>query len=430
MRITFLFLALILLKPAYSQYVTDTYYQGGELRYEDHVYKDGIKTVKFHPVGSNMGFPIIKLFTGETLELSFDDLFEDYVDYSYTVVHCNADWTPSGLLKQEYISNFQEYFLQNFEYSVNALIPYTNYRLTIPNENMRLTKSGNYVLIIYDSNNPDDLLITRRFMVYEDRVNVGGEVKRATQVELMNTHQEVDFVINHSGYNIPNPFTDLKVTLMQNQRWDNAITQLKPQFLQNSQLLYQYDRENNFPGINEFRFFDIKNLQSLTINVRKIDRDSVYTAYLAEESNREIGKYVVYFDINGQFVVRRLDADNSEFQSDYAYVDFLLSYPAPLETGDVYIFGKFTDWKLLPEYRMKYDYKRGAYRLRALLKQGYYNFMYATKQDGEQSINLSKIEGSHWETENEYQILVYHREVGQRFDKLVGYGQLSSEDLY
>ena len=277
----------------------NNYYEEDRLRYEDFIYQPGIKTVQFHPAGDDLAMPVIKLFSGEQLLLSFDDLYEDYAEYSYTIIHCNADWTPSNLLQSEYLSNFQDYYLSEYEYSINALIPYTNYRLTIPNSNMRFTKSGNYLLKIYRDNDPDKLVITRRFMVYEDRVTIGAQVRRATQVENKNTHQEIDFTINHTNYTIQNPFQDLNVVLMQDQRWDNPITTLKPQFVQNTQLIYQYDDINTFHGINEFRWFDIKNLQVLTQNVRKIDRDSVYTAYLATDEPRTISRYTVYFDING-----------------------------------------------------------------------------------------------------------------------------------
>ena len=413
-----------------AQYAIDEYYQQGDVKYEDHIYKAGIRTVKFHPIGDEMGMPLLPLRGGDQLVLSFDDLYADFMNLSYTIIHCNADWTPSGLLQQEYLTSFQDVYIQNYEYSVNAFFAYTNYMLTLPNENVGFKISGNYIIKVYANDDKEDLLLTRRFMVYEDRVSVGGTVHRATLVEYRDDRQEIDFFISHGEYPIPNPFRDLKVYLMQNQRWDNPITDLKPQFLQNQKLVYQYDRENTFDGNSEYRFFDLKNMRTLTQNVRKVDLDSVFTAYLKVDESRAIENYSVIPDINGQYIVRRLDATNSNYEADYVYVDFMLEYPAPLEKGDVYLFGKFTDWKLLREYKMKYDYARNAYRARVLLKQGYYNYMYATYDKETRSADLSEIEGSHWETENTYQILVYHREVGARYDRLVGFTELSSEDLY
>lgn len=407
----------------------DSYYSQKEFRFEDDVYQDGIKTVRFYPSNDNLGLPLIKLLSEERLILSFDDLYEDYVNYSYTVIHCNADWQPSGLMKVDYLNNFQDYYINDYDYSLNALVPYTNYKLTIPNSNLQFTKSGNYILKVYRDENEDELVITRRFMVYESIVSASGRVKRATQVNDMKTKQEIDFNINHSGYVIQQPFRDLKVVLMQNQQWGSAISTLKPQFIQNSQLLYQYDDINTFKGLNEFRFFDIKNLQVLTQNVRRINRDSLYRVYLAAEKPRIISNYTVYFDINGQNVIRRLDASDSDLEGDYADVNFMLEYPEPIESGDLYVYGKFSDWKLDPKYKLNYDYGRNAYIGNFLMKQGYYNYMYAIQNDNG-SIDIETIEGSHWETENDYQLLIYNREVGSRYDRLIGYGQLSSDDLY
>ena len=172
-----------------------------------------------------------------------------------------------------------------------------------------------------------------------------------------------------------------------------------------------------------------KNLQALSQNVRRVNQDSLYHAFIRAEAPRLISKYAVQFDINGQYVVRRLDAGDSDLEADYVDVNFLLKHPEPYREGDVYIFGKFSDWQLLPEYKLKYDYARGAYLGNFRLKQGFYNYSYALAMDSGK-INLETVEGSHWETENDYQILIYNREVGSRYDRLIGIGELSSEDLY
>ena len=428
----FIFLLLLVLNSSIlsAQYAIDTYYQNRDLVFEDHVYQAGIKTVKLHPLGNPLGPPIIALNSGQRLILSFDDLYEDFVNYSYTVYHCDADWKQSGLMNTDYLGNFSEDYIQDFEYSLNALIPYTHYSLTLPNQQMQLKKSGNYLLVVFRNDDVNDVVLSRRFMVYEELVNVGATIRRATNVDKMNTHQEIDFTISHPNYVIQNPFRDLKVHLMQNLRWDNAITTLKPRFLQNSQLVYQYDDENTFHGLNEFRFFDIKNLQTLTQNVRNITRDSLFTVYLKLDESRAISEYAVWFDINGRFQVRRLDAGNSETEADYAVVDFILEAPAPYAQGDVYIFGQLSDWKLRPEFKMKYDETRKAYRAQALLKQGYYNYYYAMYNSSEQKVIPDAIEGSHWEAENIYQILIYNREIGSRYDRLIGFDSFSSEELY
>lgn len=429
MQVKFYFLILFSVLNICLSAQNDPYYEEPQMRYDDFVYQEGITAVRFNPQSDRLALPVIKLYSGDRLELSFDDLFEDFANYNYTVIHCDADWQPSGLMKSDYLQNFQDYYITTYEYSLNTFVPYTNYKLTLPNADLNFSKSGNYILKVYRDDDEEQLVLTRKFMVYEPLVSASGKVKRATKVEKMITHQEIDFVINHAGYQIQEPFRDLKVVILQNQRWDNALTTLKPQFVQNGQLTYNYDDENTFEGLNEFRTFDTKNLRTLSQNIRRITQDSIFHAYLLTEAPRMLSKYSVLFDINGQFVIRRLDATDSDLESDYVDVHFLLKYPEPITNGDLYIFGKFSDWKLLPQYKLKYNYARGAYLGNFMLKQGYYNYTYAVQQDNGKT-NIDLIEGSHWETENQYQILIYNREVGSRYDRLIGMNELSSEDLY
>lgn len=413
-----------------GQNTHDNYYYYGSLKYEDHVYQPGIRTVQLHPAGQDLELPIIALNSGESLELSFDDLYEEFVNYTYTVYHCNADWSPSDLLRNDYLASFSEDYIQEFEYSANTLVPYTHYRLIFPNANLRLTKSGNYLLVVYRDDNPDNVVLSKRFMVYEDLVNVAAEVKRATKVQKINSHQEIDFTIFHSRHPIPNPYRDLQVVLMQNQRWDHSLRDLKPQFVQNEALVYQYDDENTFEGLNEFRFFDTKTLLALTQNVRRIDRDSLFRVYLKTDQERAIENYSVLFDINGMYRIRRQDMPNSAVNADYAVVDFILEDPSGSASKERWVFGRLSDWKLRDEFKMTWDENRNSYRLKVLLKQGYYNFLYAGYDVVEDAIDISSIEGSHWQTENHYQILVYNRDLGTRYDRLIGFGRFSSEALF
>jgi hypothetical protein len=421
-------LSILATTLAFAQNQSKAYFNGGPLVYEDHVYQEGILSVRLTPTGNDLALPLIALNSGQQLQLSFDDLYDEFTDMSYTIYHCNADWTPSDLMRNDFLSNLGDEYIQDFQYSLNTFIPYTNYQLKFPNQQMRLTKSGNYLLVVYRNGNKSDLVLSRRFMVYEEIVKVGALVKRATRVEKMQSHQEVDFEINHSGYAIPNPFTDLTVVVMQNQRWDNSIDNLKPQFIQNAKLIYQYDDENTFSGGAEFRFFDLKNLFSLSLNVRQITQDSLFTAYLKQDISRGIENYSFINDVNGQLRVRRLDAPNSDSEADYTLVDFYLDYPQEI-ASKVYIFGELSDWKLLPTFEMYYDAARKAYRTQILLKQGFYNFGYAVDDYTKVGADLGFFEGNHWQTSNQYQILVYHREIGSRYDRLVGFAEISSDNL-
>jgi len=398
------------------------YFEPKTLQLADKVYEKNIKTVTLKPYSDPYGLPIIRLNSVDALRLDFDALGFTNKNYGYTVIHCTHDWQPSDLIKAEYINGMHDYYMQDFEFSINTYVPYTHYRLSVPNQNMQLTKSGNYVLIIYQNDDKNDIVLTRRFMLYEERVNVGGNVVRATNLEERDTHQQLNFIISHGGYQIPNPFIDLNVTVMQNGRWDNALTGLKPKFMRNDQLDYNFEGENSFSGGNEFRNFDTKQLTELTMNIRKTVLDTIYTAFLIPEAPRTASRYSFFDDINGRFVVRRLNSSNPDAEADYAWIDFFLSTDKYTE-GNVYVFGQLSDWRVNPKFMLRYDEQTHAYRGQILLKQGYYNYQYVVLPDNSRIADETLIEGSHWETTNEYSILVYHREIGIRYDRLVGLTQ-------
>lgn len=394
--------------------------------YENRIYSPSVRTVLFHPVGNETGFPAIRLRSNDRLMIRFDDMDEGVKNYQYTFVHCNADWTPSRLSKNEYLSGMTDNFIQNYEFSFNTFFPYTHFYLSFPNQNVGFKISGNYLLIIYEDN-INKPVITRRFIVYEEITNAGIEVRRPTVVQLNNTHQEVDVFLSHPGYVIPDPYQDLHLTILQNQRWDNAITHLKPVFVQAGRVIYNFDNgENTFPGGNEFRVFDMKNLQVLGIGMMKTElNENNWNVYLFRESPRNRDRYVFWQDINGQMVIRRQNSNNSHIEADYAWVDFQLLVQEPFAEGNVYVWGQLSDWQLLPDFVMNYDYDARAYKAKIFLKQGYYNYLYAL-QNFSGIADPGPIEGNFWETENEYTVIFYHREIGIRYDRIIGFARLSS----
>jgi len=404
------------------------YFEPKTLQLADKVYEKNIKTVTLKPFLDPYGFPIIRLNSAEKLRLDFDALGLYNKNYAYTLIHCTNDWQPSDLLKAEYLNGLHEYYMQDFEFSINTYVPYTHYWLTIPNQNVSLTKSGNYVLVVYQNDDKSDIVLTRRFMVYEEKVNIGGSVVRATNLDERDSHQQLNFMISHSGYAIPNPFLDLNVTVVQNGRWDNALMGLKPKFMRNDQLDYNFEGENSFNGGNEFRNFDTKQLTELTINLRKTVLDTNYTAFLVPEIARNATRYSFLEDINGRFVVRRLNSSAPEYEADYAWVDFFLSSDKYTE-GNVYVFGQLSDWRINPNFMLRYDEQTRAYRGQILLKQGYYNYQYVVLPDNSRVADATIIEGNHWETSNEYSILVYHQEIGIRYDRLIGIIQFFDSPL-
>lgn len=407
------------------------YYKSNYLRYENFAYQPGIKSVLLTLKTDELQPPIIRLNSDDQLLLRFDDLSAEFKNLSYTFIHCNADWQPSILSETEYMQGFTENFITDYTFSLNTLQKFIHYQVEFPNSNSQLTKSGNYIIFVYQDNNKEKPVLTRRFILYEDKVQITPRVKRPTLTPYRNYKQEIDFTINHSGYPLINPYSDLKVVLMQNFRWDNAITNLKPLFIKGEELIYDYEEENLFPGNNEFRNFDIKSLRFQTERINYyVLSDTANHAYLLTDEKRSYSRYSTIRDINGNYVVRVQEGADNNRDADYVWVHFRLSMPLPLTTGSLYVFGALTDWTFKEEAKLKYDERTETYYTSLYLKQGYYNYVYTFLEDGKTTSDDATIEGMHFETENDYGILVYHRPPGRYFDEVIAFIRFNSMNTF
>jgi hypothetical protein len=417
--------------PTLKDTSADDYYGSAAMRYEDYVYRSYIKSIQLHDISFELSQPILNLDSQEQLLLSFDDLQADLKNYSYTVIHCNANWEPSDLMSAEYIDGFADNNINNFNYSLNTLQKYTHYDVVFPNSTMRITKSGNYLLKVYDSGDPESVIITKRFFVYQNKVMVTARVSGASIIADRNYKQEIDFTINHTGYNILNPYADLKVVITQNNRWDNAKKGLKPLFVKDQELVYDYDEDNVFTGGNEFRFFDIKSIRYLSERVFKANIDSMGNQItLYNDEKRTFKRYYSQSDINGKYIIKTQEGKDSNREADYCYVKFFLPNEEMFMNGNLYVFGTFNNWACNKENLMKYNPTRFGYECTLYLKQGYYNYEYAFLKDGSLEADNTVIEGMHFETENDYTIYIYHKQQGTFYDQLIGVKRLNSMKDY
>ena len=395
---------------------------------EQFIYMDYIRSVKFYTEGLFLSYPIIELGGAGRVTLAFDDIDGDTKDYFYKVVHCDRDWKPSQLAELEYVEGYTEERLQNFQFSFKTLWPYTHYELTLPNRDTRFTKSGNYLLFIYDDTYDRQLVLTRRFVVVDPKVTIAPRVLRASQVSKFRTHQEIDFVVNHEQFKIQNPMLEVRATVLQNGRWDNAITDVPPKFIRSNSLLFDHQDLVVFPGGKEFRFLDLRSFRLVSYNIYSVERtDDGFVVQLKYDEPRSGQSYTTFNDLDGNFVIETTDQPDNQLSAEYADVVFYLKKPQPYYGEEVYLFGGLTDWTILPEYRMEYDENLGAYVGQALLKQGYYDYGYATlplpandKKDKKPQPDLTEIEGTWHETENQYTILIYYRPFGSRYDQVIG----------
>lgn len=406
------------------------YFNENFIRYEDFIYKNNIKTVMLHKEGFELSSPIIELNGSDKLQLSFDDLDAGVKNYYYTFIHCNADWQPSELISNQYIYGFAEDKITDYQFSFNTIQKYTHYNLIFPNESIKPTLSGNYILKVFADYDQNNIVFTKRFMVLDAKVSIDANVHQATQVSERNIKHEVDFTIYHSQYPIQNPHEEITAIIRQNEKWDNALFKLKPLFIKEQELVYDYEQGNTFLAGNEFRSFDTRSLRFQTERVRKIEFDSTHHVLLLTDEARTFGRYSAEADINGRYYIDVQEGRNKDIEADYAYVHFKLSYEAPIIDGNLYIFGALTNWSLKEEAKLKYNYEKMLYETALFLKQGYYNYKYVYVKDGSAVSDENLIEGSRYETENDYSIYIYHRAVGKRYDQLIGIKQLNSIKIY
>ena len=328
----------------------------------------------------------------------------------------------------EYLDGFAGERIDNFEFSFKTILNFTNYSLVLPNEDLTWTKSGNYLLHIFDEDGSP--VITRRFMVVEPIVRVTPKIVVPNRVSKSRTHHEIDFLVDHERLEIRNPRVEVSATILQNGRWDNAIINVPPMFTKINQLVFDHQDKVIFPAGKEFRYLDLRSLRFRTENISLIERDANgYRVVLYKDQDRKRESFFSREDLNGSFVIENSDQNNNKFNlnSDYAEILFSLATP-PFIDQEVYIFGGFSDWELRDEYRMVYNNAVNAYVGIAKLKQGFYDYAYALKSttDEKAKADMSETEGNWYETDNNYTILIYYRPFGSRYDQIIGTSTFSS----
>ncbi|OAD45853.1 type IX secretion system plug protein [Polaribacter atrinae] len=380
-------------------------------------FSQNIKSIQLRPLQENNFSAIVPL--GTVLELSFDDLDADSKDYQYKIEHMTHDWKPSRMSSSQYINGFDQNTIIEVTNSFNTLQSYSHHSVEIPNVNTVITKSGNYLLSVL--NNYDELVFTRRFVLYENATTVGVSVERSRNTKTLNTQQTVQFSINHPNITINNPSQEINVVILKNNNWNEKITDLQPTFFKPNQLLYTYTNKTNFWGGNEFLYFDNKIIRNNSLNVVKVIKEDVFHHYLYPYTYNEFSEYKYNPDINGQFVVRTIEADDSRTEADYAMMHFSILADEPIANKDLYVYGAFNDFNITEENRMQYHPEEKYYTGSILLKQGFYNYTFATlNADGK--VNTNDILGSHYETENEYTVIVYYKPFGSFYERVIGIG--------
>lgn len=384
-----------------------------------------IKTVSFVQNGQN-AIPMFRL--GDSFQFMFDDLYGNEANYFYTLTHCDYDWKPSQLAKAEYINGFDDQRIQDYTNSLTTLQLYSHYRLSFPNRFTQFRVSGNYIIKIL--NDDKEVVFSKKFILYEELVSVPMQVRRPRTLSVTNQKHNLDFAIKSATINFQSPLKNVKVLLMQNGKFDNAITNIVPQYTIGNDLIYKYDTETQFWAGNEYLFFENKDIRAANNSIARIDsKGGIYNAYLYRSEARANMPYTYYPDINGNFIVKNIGAQNSEIEADYAWVFFSLSAPSYYGKKPIYVNGMFNNFAISEENKMEYNAEKGVYEKAIMIKQGFTNYQYVIADSNGVVDEENALDGNFIQTENNYFALVYYRENNQRYDRIIGKGIANSIDI-
>ena len=398
----------------------------------DAVYSPKIKTALLYRTGNQLTPPIIPLGAVGALELHFDDLDANVKSYSYTYQLCNADWTPAILSQFDYITGFSQQRISTYRVSSVAFTRYTHYQATLPDRNCIPSRSGNYILKVFLNGDTSKLIITKRFMVVNERSVISAQVQQPFNGQIFRTHQKIQFKVTlNESVNVVNQFQQINVMILQNYRWDNAVSNIRPSFFSRNVLDYNTENDAVFAAGKEWRWLDLRSFRFQSDRIDHVKYGNNYTeVWVKPDANRSSQRFNFFKDNNGMFTIETTESVNPWWQADYATVNFTFvpGNNAPFPDKDVYIVGQLTGYNLNDSAKMVFNTEKGAYERALFLKTGYYDYCYATidKQDAKRRSSFEFTEGNYWESENLYTILVYYRPLGGRADELIGITTLDS----
>ncbi|MGM0497649.1 MAG: type IX secretion system plug protein domain-containing protein [Bacteroidota bacterium] len=396
---------------------------------EEKIYKPEVKTVQVQKKGDSLAPPVIHLNSDDQVILSFDELEIEPHSYSYKVIHCDAQWQPSDLMEHEYLYSQFETEIQYSKNSMNTIIPYIHYRESIPNDRIEPSISGNYAILVYDNSNPEDTVLVTHFRMTESKVSVQAGMERINEMSPDKPNQELNFSVNTGSFSIQNPYRSVKAVIKQNGHNTRFISNVNPSSFQGNKMTYRNMEELKFKGGNEFHHFNSKSVEFAGKNVEQIDFvQNRFHFKLSPDKSRTYKDYKSKKELNGKFQIDKERTDSPHLEADYVYVYFTLKDETPeMSGGKVYVTGGFNNWKHSENTEMKYNFDQKAYEKRVLLKQGYYNYKYELVDD--QGVQETFYSGNHAQTENDYEVYIYYKDISKGYDRLIGHTLYNSSDM-
>lgn len=370
--------------------------------------------------------PVVELGGDDRVRIEFDEMSPEMRYMRYSLLHCDANWQPSQLVESDYVDGFNEADIEEYDFSSGTFANYVHYGISLPNEDMPILLSGNYLLRVYPEEDSENTLLQVRFSIVEKAVDIFAEVTSRTDIDYNKSHQQVTVTVDTKDYRVENMYADLKVVVTQNARSDNEAIVTNPLRVSSNKAFFEHDRKLIFPAGNEFRRFEMTTTNYIGMGIdRYAYHDPFYHAELKIDEPRCYGSYTYDQTQYGRFTIRESNAFDSNTGADYMIVHFALDIPRQ-SGGDIFVDGEFTQHNFTNANRMHFNEATNRYELDMPLKQGAYNYQYLWLPHGSKAALTAPIEGDFYQTVNEYQIKVYNRRLGERYDRLIGYTVLYS----
>lgn len=381
------------------------------------IFSPRFKTLKVQNMDIFDAPPVMRLGSEDRLEITFDEIGDDNSFLEYRLLHCNADWQPSSLLDSEFLAGFNAVRIEDYAFSTATFVHYVNYRIEIPNEETGILRSGNYLLQVYNPDEPDETLLQARFRVSENSATIVSGYNARTDLGFNDSWQQVWATATVELGDGSNPYNDYRLEVTQNNDDRTRRTLPVPSRVNGNQLVYDHNPQLIFPAGNEYLRFESLSNQFAGMKVDSLRYEGTnYHVWLKPDYPRAEREYQFDRTQHGRFIVREYNSTDSNIGADYITVHFLLEMDR-LPGAEIYVDGEMTNGLMTDRNRMEYDGTKGAYTLQLPLKQGAYNYRYLVKDsDGK----VKSLDGDKWETGNQYEVSLWKRRPGDRADSLIG----------
>ena len=393
-------------------------------QYEQRIFSKDFKSLTFKSNSLILGDPCYNLNSLNAVSIDFDLLKNNSESLQYQLIHCDKDWKKSNISSMDAIDGFDTDYIENQKISYGPIQQYIHYNFKLPNNHTNFLISGNYIIKIFSEGESNKPIANIKFFVSEQSSDVNFNIEESSDVEQSKYLQSYEIECTYNSSNTIDPFSNIYINIEQNHQTFNQQWISGPNFIKENKLVFLPNQDQTFNGGNEFRFFDISSFRNGSQFVEKTYfEDTSYKIILKIDQKRSYRQYLEYKDMNGRFFIRTYDNDEADFQSEYGWVEFKLNMRKEL-SDSIFIYGQLSNWKLDDSFLMKYDSTSKTYFNQLLLKQGYYNYIYVTKNS--EFISTRKIEGAHFQTNNEYVIKVYYRDPLEMYDRIMCYKNIKN----